>query len=526
MSKLFFTSVFAFLFSALSLLGQDASGRVIGTVTDPTGAAIAGAKVTVTNVATQVSRETTSDNQGNYQILEVPIGSYRVNVEHPGFSKVVTDPQVLNIGASLRMDVKLTVGATTETVQVQGQAAGVETVNATLGSSVTSRPIVNMPLNGRNVLDLALLQPGVTQQRSNGGPGGFTFSIAGSRTDSVTYLLDGGVNNNLLNNGVVYNPNPDTVAEFRILTSNYSAEYGRNGGGIVSVVLKQGTNQFHGSAFEFNRNDAFNANDFFDNLNGQPRPVLKRNQFGGTIGGPITIPKVFSGKDRFFFFVAYQGQRLTQKTLGLQVNTYTPAELSGNFSQTNKGAPDAGVVKFLQANPFFQPNAALAAQGIIDPSKINSVAQKYISGGLIPTSATGKLNPQGAASDNRDELTEKADLSFTPNDRVSVTLGSARNPVLSPFSGANVNGYATTTKSNRYYGSVDYTKIFTPTLLNDLRFTAQRQNLLQAVPAASLPKAADLGIGITPDNPTGPPILGLSSGLTVGFSPQPNLADQ
>ncbi|MDQ2945552.1 MAG: carboxypeptidase-like regulatory domain-containing protein [Acidobacteriota bacterium] len=520
MSKLLFTSVFAFLFSALSLFGQDASGRIIGTVTDPTGATIAGAKVVITNIATQVSRHTTSDNQGNYQILEVPIGSYRVNVEHPGFSRVVTDPQVLNIGASLRMDVKLTVGATTETVQVQGQASGVETVNATLGSSVTSRPIVNMPLNGRNVLDLALLQPGVTQQRPGGGPGGFTFSIAGSRTDSVTYLLDGGVNNNLLNNGVVYNPNPDTVAEFRILTSNYSAEYGRNGGGIVSVVLKQGTNEYHGSAFEFNRNDAYNANDFFDNLNGQPRPVLKRNQFGGTIGGPITIPKVFSGKDRFFFFVAYQGQRLTQKTLGSQVITYTPAELSGNFSQTNKGAPDAGVMKFLQANPFFQPNAALAAQGIIDPSKINTVAQKYISSGLIPTSATGKLNPQGAASDNRDELTEKADLSFTANDRVSVTVGTARNPALAPFSFSNVNGYPTTTKQNRYYGSVNYTKVFSPSLLNEFRFTAQRQNTLQAVPASTAPKAADLGIGITPDNPTGPPNLGFSSGLQVGYSVQ------
>ena len=519
MSKLFLSSAFACLFSALSLFGQDATGRVIGTVTDPTGAAIAGAKVTVTNVATQVPRETVSDTEGNFQILEIPIGSYRVNVEHPGFSRAVTDPQVLNIGQSLRIDVKLTVGATTETVQVQGQASGVETVNAMLGSSVTSRPIVNLPLNGRNVLSLALLQPGVTQLRPGGGVNSL-FSIAGSRPDSITYLLDGGVNNNLLDNGVVYNPNPDTVAEFRILTSNYSAEYGRNGGGIVSVVLKQGTNEYHGSAFEFIRNDAFNANDFFDNLNGQPRPVLKRNQFGGTVGGPITIPKLFSGKDRFFFFVGYQGQRLTQKTLGSQVITYTPAELSGNFSQTNKGAPDAGVVKFLQANPFFQPNAALATQGVIDPSKINSVAAKYISSGLIPTSATGKLNPQGAASDNRDEVTEKADLSFTPNDRVSVTVGSTRNPILSPFPFSNVNGYPTTTKTNRYYGSVDYTKVFTPSLLNDFRFTAQRQNTLQAVPAGSSPKASDLGVGITPDNPTGPPNLGFSSGLQIGYSVQ------
>ena len=142
-------------------------------------------------------------------------------------------------------------------------------------------------MNGRNVLDLALLQPGVTETNGDSTAAG-TYSIGGGRSDSVTYLLDGALNNNLLDNSVVFNPNPDTIAEFRILESNYSAEYGRNGGGVISVVTKSGTNQYHGSGFEFLRNDAFNANQFFnknDPTNELPRDVLKRNQFGGTLAG-------------------------------------------------------------------------------------------------------------------------------------------------------------------------------------------------------------------------------------------------
>ncbi|MDP8983143.1 MAG: carboxypeptidase regulatory-like domain-containing protein [Acidobacteriota bacterium] len=505
-----------FLVATSSLFGQEASGRVIGTVTDPTGAAVPGAKITVTNFATKVARDTVTDNQGNFQVLELPIGSYQVTVEHTGFSRVVTEPTPLEINQSLRIDVKMTVGTTTETVQVAAQAVGVETVNATLGTSVTTRPIVNLPLNGRNVLDLALLQPGVTPQRTNGGPNGLA-SIGGGRTDSVTFLLDGGVNNNLLDNSAVFNPNPDTVAEFRILTSNYTAEYGRNGGGIISVVTKSGTNEFHGSLFEFLRNDALNANTFFNNENGQPRPILKRNQFGVTVGGPL--PK---GKDRMFWFMGYQGQRLVDTELARGTNTYTPAELSGDFSRSNsaRNGPDPNVVAYLQQFPFFQPNPALAAQGIIDPSRINTVANNYIKAGLIPTSPSGFLFPQGSGLDNRDELTEKLDFLVTQNDRISVTLGSARSTLTAPFTAASVAGYPVNTKNTRYYGSVDYTKVFTPNLLNDLRFTAQRRNTLQSVPATKLPTASQLGVGITPDNPTGPPNISFGSGLSIGFSVQ------
>jgi hypothetical protein len=514
----------AFLF-AVSLSGQDATGRITGTVLDPSGAVIIGAKITVTNAGTGAVRQTTSDKEGNYQVLDLPIGTYRLSAEKSGFAKLITGDQKLLIGQTLRADLPMSVGSATETVSVVASTGGVETVNATLGQSVTSRTLINMPLNGRNVLDLALLQPGITETNADSAQGGAgRFSVGGGRTDSITYLLDGGVNNHILNNDVVFTPNPDEVAEFRLLTSNYTAEYGRNGSGIISVVTKSGTNQVHGSLFEFVRNNAFNANTFFNNLNGLPVPILKRNQFGATLGGPISIPKLFSGHDRFFFFVGYQGQRLVQTVQNPGVTVFTPAELGGDFSHAVNGGPDPRVASFLEANPFFQGNPALAAQAIIDPATINPVAQAYIKAGLIPTSPTGQLFPEGAGSNNSDELTEKLDFLFTPTDRFNVTLGSSRNPVLEPFpaqnnAGPNVPGYSDTNNDHNYFANVSYTKVITPALLNEARFTAQRQNHLQAAPVGTKPTPSQLGIQITPDNPTGPPLLFFNSGLTVGYSP-------
>jgi hypothetical protein len=508
------------LLAGSCLHAQDAAGRIIGTVTDPTAAAIPNAKITVVNAATQVKREAVTDREGNYQILAVPIGKYNVTAESSGFAKTTISAAELNINQSLHLDFKLEVSSAAETVQVEAQASNVETVNATLGQSVTSRPIVNLPLNGRNMFDLALLQPGVTP--GNGNNSAAPFSIAGSRGDSITFLLDGGVNNNLLNNAPVLNPNPDTVAEFRILTSNYNAEYGRNAGGIVSVVTKSGTNALHGSAFEFLRNEKMNANSFFNNLNDTPRSILKRNQFGFTVGGPIVIPKVLNGKDKLFFFSSYQGQRLAAQTSNGSVTTFTPAELNGDFSRSNSGrtGPDDNVVAFLQANPYFQPDPTKAMQGIIDPSRIAGVASNYIKAGLIPTSPTGQLFPTGSAPNNFDETTNKIDWNITLNDRITATLGWNSNNRVDPFRFATVNGYPNNFELKRYFGSINYTKIFSAATLNEFRFTAQRNNNLQSVPGVKLPTASELGVGVTPDNPTGPPNLSFASGLDIGFSVQ------
>jgi outer membrane receptor protein involved in Fe transport len=515
--------LFALLLASGAAWAQEATGKIVGTLTDPKGGAIPDAKVTATNTATRDAHETTTNREGFFQILSLPIGTYRVSVEHPGFRKLVSDPKTLEINQTLRFDLQLELGSPTEVVEVTAQVAGVETVNPTLGESVTLARVANMPLNGRNVYDLALLMPGVTEVNPTSltanSPG--QFSVAGGRTDSVTFLLDGGVNNNLLSNLVVYTPNPDAIQEFRILTSNYTAEYGRNAGGVVSVVTKSGTNAFHGSLFEFLRNDALNANSFFRNEAGLPKEILKRNQFGGTVGGPITIPKVAHGKDRMFFFFGYQGQRLVQQRTNPKVTVFTPAELQGDFSLSNstRTGPDPGVAAFLQSHPFFQSNPTLAARAIMDPTKIDPVAQKYLSNNLIPNSPTGVLFPTGSANDNRDEFTGKADFIITSKDRLAVTLGVFRQSRLIPFSDeSNAAGFPVMTLNHNKFANIAYTRTFSPNVLNEFRFTAQRSNNNQFVPARTLPKPNDLGIGIISDHPTGPTQLAFVSGLTLGFS--------
>ena len=504
----------AFLLCGAVVQAQDATGRIIGNVNDPSGAGIPDAKVTVTNDKTLISEDTSTDRDGFYQVLSLPIGSYTVSVEKAGFRRQVFDHQTLQINQSLRLDAKLVIGQQSEVVEVTGQAPNVETVSDTIGGSVTGETIQRAPLNGRNVLDLAALQPGVAETNGDSGAAG-TYSIAGGRSDSVTYLLDGSMNNNLLDNSVVLNPNPDTIAEFRILESNYSAEYGRNGGGVISVVTKSGTNEFHGSGFEFLRNDAFNANTFFNKVDGLPRDVLKRNQYGGTIGGPIK-------KDKFFFFVGYQGQRLSSQSTTGSNPVYTPAQLTGDFSGggTPENCPNAdlNVVAFLQTNPYFQADPAKAACGIIDPATIDPVAQKYIAAGLIPTNPSGEADYQGAHTDNTNELTMKFDLLFSEKNKLSITMGGFRNPTLDPFNFATVPGYPDLGRTNNYFLSGNYARTITPNLVNELRAFTQRNYHEQDIPGRKLPTYADLGINISSDLPTGPPNLWYDSGLYVGFS--------
>jgi hypothetical protein len=503
---------------APSVIAQDATGRIIGIVTDPTGSIVPNAAVTVTNTATGSARSAVTADDGTYQVLLLPIGSYRVAVEHAGFRKSMTDAQQLDINQALRIDVRLEVGATVDTVQVEANAAIVETASATIRGTISGSQIQEAPLNGRNVLDLALSSPGVIPAVAGAG----SYSIAGGRGDSITFLLDGGVNNNLLSNTVVFNPNPETIEELTVLTSNYNAEYGRNGGGIMSVVTKSGTNTYHGSFYDYVRNDYFNANLFFNNANGLPTPILKRNQFGTAIGGPVRIPKVINGHDKLFFFSAYQGQRLSQLSQTSKVNLFTPAELGGDFSHSNAAGtgPDTNVANFLLSHPYFQPNPTLASQGIIDPTRFNTVSKNYIKAGLVPSSPNGFLISQSSAQTNNDELTNKIDYLASANDHFTVTLGTRRQTSLTPFATANVPGYPNFTYNHQYYGNVEYVKTISSHLINDFRFNAQRNNSLQSVPGANLPGPQQLGIGITPDIPTGPSIMSLASGLTIGFSPQ------
>jgi outer membrane receptor protein involved in Fe transport len=500
---------------------QDATGRIFGTVYDQQGAVISAAQITVTNTATRNARTATTDKEGYFQVLALPIGNYKVTTEHAGFRTVKSAEQKLLINQALRIDVKMEVGAENQTIEVGAEAAPVETVNPTLGQSITGRALTNMPLNGRDMLDLALLQPGVTESNDDngaagGGPTGTNanYSIAGGRTDSVTYLLDGGLNNDLLDNSHLLDPNPDAVAEFRLLTSDYTAEYGRNGGGVISIVTKSGTNQIHGSVFEYFRNLALDANDYFNKeQNPQvPRLDLKRNQYGATLGGPIV-------KDKAFFFLAYQGQRQNQAIPIIETPVFTPQELAGNFSNSSTGGPpDPLVVQFLTDNPdFASPNGSIA-NAIIDPTKIDPVAQAYIKAGLIPTTPTGLLSTSVEATDDRDELTGKFDLSLNPKDKLSATLGVNRVSYGNPYPYASVPGFPSQTVANYYFANFGYTRIFSPTVLNEFHFVTHRSNDLQDSIPSHQPTGPDLGVQITPDLATGPTNLFFDTGLYIGPS--------
>jgi hypothetical protein len=254
------------------------------------------------------------------------------------------------------------------------------------------------------------------------------------------------------------------------------------------VVSKSGTNQIHGTLFDYLRNKDFNANNFFNQSNGpesySPVPTLIRNQFGGTLGGPLTIPKLVNGKDRFFWFFSYQGQRQNNTVVGSQVATFTPAELGGDFSHASNGGPDPGVAQFLASHPYYQANPQLAAHAIIDPTRFNPVSQAIIKNESIPTSASGILTPNGTATDNRDEFSGKTDFNITPNERLSVSLATFRNPQLLPFQEVNgfatpggqpnVPGFPSLSVFNRYFGGISLTSVITPALLNEAHFSAQR----------------------------------------------------
>jgi hypothetical protein len=511
---------------------QDATARITGTITDSTGAVIPEVHVTVTNTATQIARDATTDHDGFYQVLALPIGNYKVTATRDGFRTVVSTEYKLLINQALRVDFKMQVGTASEKVDVGAEAAPVETVTATLGQSVTGRTLTNMPLNGRDTLDLALLQPGVTESNDDNGGAG-NYSIAGGRTDSITYLLDGGLNNDLLDNSNLIDPNPDAIAEFRLLTSNYTAEYGRNGGGIISEVIKSGSNQIHGSAFDFFRNRVLDANDFFNIPQGIPRLDLKRNQYGGTLGGPIR-------KDKAFFFVAYQGQKQIQAVPDIDIPVYTPHELAGDFSQavpydgvtcaTAGGCPDPLVASFLAQNTFFalgNPRNAM-----INPAKIDPVAQNYINSNLLTTSSssqtfcnsnqicTGLYSTSLEQTNNADEVTSKFDFNLTPKDKISATIGWNRTLFVNPFPYATVPGFPSQTTANYYFTNLAYTRIFSPTLLNEFHFLTHRSNYLQDAVTKNLPTGPSLGVQITPDLATGPTNIFFDTGYQFGPSEQ------
>ncbi len=339
---------------SLGAFAQIQNGQFTGTVTDPSGAAIADAKVTVTNVGTNLSVVTTTSQTGSYVARELPVGTYRITAEASGFKTTTNTDLALNAGTIQRVDFKMTLGQTREVIEVTGEARTVNTEDSKLASTVTSDQVANLPLNGRNIYDLMQLAPGAVNVRGVLSENGANTVVNGLREDFNGFLINGASNKGL-SGGAVNQPIEDTVQEFQELTLNMSAQYGNSAGSVTNLVTKAGTNSYHGSAWEFNRNDVYDANSFFLNHQGVDRQALRFNQFGGTFGGPII-------KDKLFFFLSYQGDHFRESappsTLIVESPEFEQAVISAlpnsaaallysNFKPTHPGAPVTDLTGYL-----------------------------------------------------------------------------------------------------------------------------------------------------------------------------------
>jgi len=321
----YFTLLVTFLvllFAASPLFAQVDAGAILGTVTDQSGGAINGAKVTLTSEGTGASITFTTGSDGVYKFSPVRIGSYKIDVTFQGFQAVTTKGVVVNIGAEVVQNFSLRPGSVTQTVEVTAAAPLLESQDASVGQVVDTTSINNLPLNGRNFTFLAQLSAGVNspQADTRGNAASGAFSANGNRPAQNNYLLDGIDNNSdtvdfLNGTNYVVLPPVDAIQEFKVQTSDFSAEFGRSGAAVLNATIKSGTNEFHGSGWEFFRNDKLDAADFFENAGGVKKGELRQNQFGTTIGGPVIIPHVFNGKNKLFFFADYEGLRRVQGTI-------------------------------------------------------------------------------------------------------------------------------------------------------------------------------------------------------------------
>jgi hypothetical protein len=365
------------------LFGQASTGSVSGLVTDPTGAAVPGVGITVTDIQRNVPFKTVTNAEGFYVVTPLPPGRYRVAAEKAGFRRYVLDDLPLSTQQKAAVNVTLELGAVTESVQVTGEAQLIETTTSTLGTITENKKIVDLPLNGRNIHSLVMLTPGVMGFTVTGGMGesyeaAGRYLVNGGRDSSTGVQLDGVAveMNSYIPGFTNYSavPSVEGVQEFRIQTNAYAAEFGRSGGGLVTMVTKSGTNAMHGTLYEFLRNSKLDSNNFFANRAGRPLTSFKRNEFGANVGGPIYIPKVYDGRNKSFFFASYEGRRLRQASL--VTNTLpTDLEKAGDFSQT---LTSAGQLRNIY-NPFStRPDPARPNEFLRDPFPGNRIPSNMI----------------------------------------------------------------------------------------------------------------------------------------------------
>jgi Carboxypeptidase regulatory-like domain len=438
---------------------QVTSATIVGNVSDPSGAAIPGASITATNEATGKSYTGTTASDGTYIVPLLPIaGSYTVTINVKGFETFVQKGIILRVNQNVRVDAKLQLGQVTQVVAVTGQPPQVETTRSSLGEVVSHREISQLPLNGRNPIQLVSLAAGVTAVTAPAvltWRGGSYWSSNGTRSDENQVLLDGSTYEGAYFNNALNLPSPDALQEFKLITNTYSAEYGRNAGSVLNAVVKSGTNQFHGDLWEFLRNDALNARNFFLNAPGAKVAKLDQNQFGFTAGGPII-------KNKWFLFGSYQGLRISQQTFR---TTFPPTaqERQGIFTEP----PGKTLIDPSTGQPFLQ-NAQ--GQFIVPTSDLDPVAVNVMNKWLPLPGQGGTLTQLGAAPTTNNQFLIKSDYEVTQKHTINFMWMRDRTSETDPFASSNLLNYAPRTPYthiNMFILNDTYT--FRPNLLNQFR---------------------------------------------------------
>ena len=486
---------FPFLLLVAALLATSpalaqSTATLQGTVSDAKGAVLPNATVLARNRGTASERTTQTDSDGNYQFAALPVGLYTVEVRADGFKTQVADSVTIQVAKTVVQNFQMEVGAITEQVLVSSDVPIIETATTSVGTVINQRTVQEIPLNGRHFVDLGLLIPGSVTPPQNGfltaplrGQGSFAFNTAGAREDTVNFMINGINLNDMVQNQITFQPSINTVQEFKVDNSTFSAEYGRNSGAIVNIATRSGSNEYHGEAFEFLRNEALDARNFFD----ARKPPFKRNQFGLNIGGPVNLPRfgtggpIFSyrGENKTFFFFSYEGLRQRQG-LTLTSNVLTDAQRASVTNPT--------VLQLLPLIPL--------------ATSVDVV-------GGVPIA---RFQGSGTAPVDLDQWTTDVNHNFNSKDRLHVYYAIQRDKRGEPnLQGNTVPGFGDTRQSRRQILTLNETHIFGPNLTNEARLGLNRINITFTPNFQANP--ADFGInnGINQD-------LGLPQISITGFN--------
>jgi hypothetical protein len=476
-------------------LQAQVTGTISGYALDPSGAVVPQAKVTATMVQQKVTRSVESDIDGFYNFQALPPGNYVLTFEKPGFQRLSHTDVILTVNQNLRLDVNLKIGEITESISVKSEAPLVDTRTPTLSGLVDDQRVQDLPLNGRNVLGLAAVLPGVlnvsARQQMPTTIDGPRMDVNGGRPNMNFYTLNGGYfTDNQRNTGINYPP-PDAVQEFRILTNNFSAEYGRTPGSQINVVTKAGANDLHGSVWEFLRNDALNARNFFEDR----VPKIKQNQFGFASGGPLK-------RDNLFFFGSYQGLRNRPEATSVEAIVPSDANRSGDFTNLLPDTTLTDPVDALTGLPFSDSSGnTCVSNNVINPNCISPVAKNLLQ--YVPQSPSGTITSLAASPSRGDMFMIRMDWNQTHKHSLFGSFYYDHNNFTDPFSsGGNIAGYMGTDNVQQTTTiTLNDTYTFSPRLVNQAVMTYLRGTHTEAQ-TQNIPPS-ELGINMPQYPPTG-----------------------